>query len=73
MVESNAAINQVFNDEWVKELQEKGIFSGDPAVWYITEENIIEVLRAISVNAAHYKTIMMKEIKNDPDQHITYK
>ena len=67
MVESNAAINQVFNDEWVKELQEKQIFSGDPAVWYITEENIIEVLRAISVNAAHYKTIMMKEIKADPD------
>ena len=63
MVESNAAINQVFNDEWVKELQEKQIFSGDPVAWFITEENIIEVLRAISVNAAHYKTIMMREIK----------
>lgn len=73
MVESNAAINQVFNDEWVKELQEKGIFSGDPVEWYITEENIIEVLRAISVNAAHYKTIMMKEINKNPDLNITYK
>ena len=29
MVESTTAINQVFNDEWVKELKDKNIFSGD--------------------------------------------
>ena len=57
----------------MKELQEKQLFTGDPAAWHITEENIIEVLRAISVNAAHYKTIMIKEIKRNPEGHITYK
>jgi len=63
MVESNSAINQVFNDEWVKELRTKGIFTGDSQEWFITEDNVTSVLQAISVNAAHYKTIMMKDIK----------
>lgn len=73
MVEANAAINQVFDDEWVTELQEKGVLEGEPDTWMITEENIIEVLRAISVNAAHYKTIIAKEIKAGGKGHITYK
>ena len=30
MVETTTAINQVFNDEWVKALNKKNIFSGDP-------------------------------------------
>ena len=47
MVESNPQITQVFTEEWVVELQEKEIFSGDPSDWLITEENMNNVLRAI--------------------------
>ena len=43
----NSAIQQVFNEEWVNQLIEKGIFSGDPEDWKITEDNIKKVLAAI--------------------------
>ena len=41
------AIQQVFNEEWVNQLIEKEIFSGDPEAWKITEDNIKKVLAAI--------------------------
>ena len=54
-IDNNPAIARVFTEEWVKEIKEKNLFKGSPDEWEITEENITDVLRAISVNAAHYK------------------
>ena len=65
-IENNAAITQVFTEEWVKELKEKQLFKGNPDSWKITEDNIVNVLRAISVNAAHYKTIIITKIRKSP-------
>ena len=47
LVETNSAIQQVFNEEWVKVLLEKEIFAGDPASWQITQDNTKQVLAAI--------------------------
>ena len=71
-IEDNAVITQVFTAEWVKELKDKNVFKGIPDEWKITEDNIIEVLRAISVNAAHYKTIIIIKIRESPQKYISY-
>ena len=71
-IEDNAVITQVFTTEWVKELKDKNVFKGSPDEWKITEDNIIEVLRAISVNAAHYKTIIIIKIRKSPQKYISY-
>ena len=71
-IEKNAAIAQVFTIEWVKELKEKNLFKGHPDQWKITEDNIINVLEAISVNAAHYKTMIVIKIRQSPKKYISY-
>ena len=71
-IENNAAITQVFTEEWVKELREKNLFKGEVEQWKITEDNIMDVLRAISVNAAHYKTMIVKKIRNTKEKYISY-
>ena len=63
-IETKPTIDKVFNEEWVKELKGKNIFSGDPQDWKISEENITDVLRAISVNTAHYKRLLIQNIRN---------
>ena len=65
-IENNLAIAQVFTEEWVKELKEKNLFKGSPDEWKITEDNIMDVLRAISVNAAHYKAMICIKIRKSP-------
>ena len=62
----------MFNEEWVKELTDKGIFTGDFKKWTITEDNIAQVLQAISVNTAHYKSLVIREIKASGNNHISY-
>ena len=71
-IENNAAIAQVFTEEWVKELKDKHLFKGNPDQWKITEDNIVNVLRAISVNAAHYKTMIVIKIRKSPKKCISY-
>ena len=65
-IENNAVIDKVFTEEWVKELKDKKLFKDNPDNWKITEENIMSVLRAISVNATHYKTMIITKIKKSP-------
>ena len=72
-IESFPTIDKVFNVEWVKELQEKNIFTGEPKDWKITEENIADVLRAISVNTTHYKRLIIEKIRNSSSKSISYK
>ena len=62
-LDANAAISQVFNHEWVQDLKEKNVLKGEVDEWRITQDNITEVLRAISVNAAHYKMLLTQLIK----------
>ena len=71
-IEKNAAIAQVFTIEWVKELKEKNLFKGNPDQWKITEDNIINVLEVISVNAAHYKKMIVIMIRKSPKKYISY-
>ena len=47
LAETNSAIQQVFNEEWVKVLLEKEIFTGDPTSWQVTHDNSKQVLAAI--------------------------
>ena len=63
-IESKPTIDKVFYEEWVKELQDKNIFSGDSSNWKISEDNVTDVLRAISVNTAHYKRLIIQKIRN---------
>ena len=71
-IESKPTIDKVFNVDWVKELQEKNVFSGDAQDWKITEENITDVLRAISVNTAHYERLIIQKIRNSSNKRISY-
>ena len=72
-IESKPTIDKVFNVEWVKELKDKNLFSGDPQDWKISEENISDVLRAISVNTTHYKRLIIEKIRNSSSKSISYK
>ena len=47
MVDTKDIIFQVFNEEWVKELREKRIFTGKPNTWKISVNNTKDVLTAI--------------------------
>ena len=71
-MDANTAISQVFNHEWVQDLKDKNVFSGEVEEWRITQDNITEVLRAISVNAAHYKMLLTQLIKSSPNNSIGY-
>ena len=50
------------NMTWVKILQDKEIFRGDPNFWRITRRNCKQILQALSVNNSQFEIVLINEI-----------
>ena len=63
IIANTSIINQVFNEEWVKEINKTKIFSDkSPHTWRITDINIDSVLKAIQLCSPQYNQIVRKSI-----------